>query len=127
VGDASPRILLWDDDVIQPVPGLTVARIGGHFDGAAVLHWPDGAGGRGALLTGDTVQVVADRRWVSFMWSYPNLIPLAASTILDIADRVGRYRFDRVYGGWWGAVVVGDGAEAVKRSARRYVARLAGG
>jgi len=120
----SPLIETWDGGAIEPVPGLTVARIGGHFDGAAVLHWPEGAGGRGALLTGDTVQVVADRKWVSFMWSYPNLIPLPPSTILDIAERVGRYRFDRVYGGWWGAVVVGDGAEAVWRSARRYVANL---
>jgi glyoxylase-like metal-dependent hydrolase (beta-lactamase superfamily II) len=38
----SPRIELFDDE-IEPVPGLTVARIGGHFDGAAVLHWPAGA------------------------------------------------------------------------------------
>jgi len=123
----SPRIVTWDEDAIEPVPGLTVARIGGHFEGAAVLHWPEGADGRGALLTGDTVQVVADRRWVSFMWSYPNLIPLPASTVLDVADRVGRFRFDRVYGGWWGAVVLGDGAEAVRRSAQRYVAKLASG
>ena len=56
----SPRIDLFDEQ-IEPVAGLTLARIGGHFDGAAVLHWPDGAGGRGALLTGDTVQVVPDR------------------------------------------------------------------
>ena len=56
---------------IEPVPGLTLARIGGHFDGAAVLHWPAGCDQRGALLTGDTITVVQDRDWVSFMWSYP--------------------------------------------------------
>jgi len=70
----SSRIELFDDD-IEPVPGLTLARIGGHFDGAAVLHWSAGSHGRGALLTGDTITVVQDRDWVSFMWSYPNLIP----------------------------------------------------
>jgi len=53
----SPRIELFDDEA-EPVPGLTLARIGGHFDGAAVLHWPAGAQGRGALLTGDTITVV---------------------------------------------------------------------
>ena len=37
----SPRIELFDEQA-EPVPGLTVARIGGHFDGAAVLHWPPG-------------------------------------------------------------------------------------
>lgn len=121
----SERIEFFDDE-IEPVPGLTLARIGGHFDGASVLHWPAGAGGRGALLTGDTITVVQDRDWVSFMWSYPNLIPLDESTVLDIAARVGRFSFERVYGGWWGRVVLSDGAAAVRRSAERYVARLHG-
>jgi hypothetical protein len=121
----SPRIELFDDEV-EPVPGITVARTGGHFDGAAVLHWPTGAGGRGALLTGDTIAVVQDRDWVSFMWSFPNLIPLDEQTVLDVARRVERFRFERVYGGWWGHVVIRDGAAAVRRSADRYVARLHG-
>jgi hypothetical protein len=121
----SPRIELFDDDA-EPVPGLTLARIGGHFDGAAVLHWPAGSQGRGALLTGDTITVVQDRAWVSFMWSYPNHIPLDEATVLDIARRAGRFTFDRIYGGWWGRVVVDDGAAAVRRSADRYVARLRG-
>ncbi len=121
----SSRIELFDDEV-EPVPGLTVARIGGHFDGAAVLHWPAGSDGRGALLTGDTITVVQDRAWVSFMWSYPNLIPLDEHTVLDIAARVERFAFDRVYGGWWGRVVVEDGPGAIRRSADRYVARMRG-
>jgi hypothetical protein len=121
----SPRIDLWDDQV-EPVPGVTIARIGGHFDGAAVLHWPAGADGRGALLTGDTITVVQDREWVSFMWSYPNLIPLDETTVLDIASRVERFAFERIYGGWWGSVVVRDGGAAVRRSADRYVARSRG-
>ncbi|HWR46713.1 MAG TPA: MBL fold metallo-hydrolase [Pseudonocardiaceae bacterium] len=121
----SPRIELFDDDV-ELAPGVTLARIGGHFDGAAVLHWSAGSEGRGALLTGDTITVVQDREWVSFMWSYPNLIPLDEATVLDIARRVERFSFDRVYGGWWGRIVVRDGAGAVRRSADRYVARLHG-
>jgi hypothetical protein len=121
----SSRIELVDDEV-EPVPGVTLARIGGHFDGAAVLHWPAGSSGRGALLTGDTITVVQDRDWVSFMWSFPNLIPLDEGTVQDIARRVERFDFDRVYGGWWGRIVVADGAAAVRRSADRYVARLRG-
>jgi hypothetical protein len=121
----SPRTEYFEDR-IEPVPGVTVARIGGHFDGAAVLHWPAGSDGRGALLTGDTITVVQDRDWVSFMWSYPNLIPLDPATIEDIARRVERFAFDRIYGGWWGRVVVRDGPAAVRRSADRYLARLRG-
>jgi len=121
----SSRIELFGDTV-EPVPGVTLARIGGHFDGAAVLHWPAGSEGRGALLTGDTITVVQDRAWVSFMWSYPNLIPLDEHTIEGIARRVSDFDFDRIYGGWWGRVVVQDGAAAVRRSADRYIARLHG-
>src|SRR4051812_35916906 len=114
----SGRVRLWQEQV-EPVPGLTVARIGGHFDGAAVLHWPAGAEGRGVLLTGDTVMVVQDREWVSFMWSFPNLIPLDPAAIRQIVARISPFAFDRIYGGWWGRVVVRDGAAAIRRSAQR--------
>ena len=122
----SPRIELFDEDA-EPVPGVTLARIGGHFDGAAVLHWPAGSEGRGALLTGDTITVVPDRGWVSFMYSYPNLIPLDEATIRDIVRRAERFTFDRVYGGWWGRNVLAGGPAAIRRSAERYIARLNGG
>ena len=99
------------------MPGVTVARIGGHFDGAAVLHWPAGSEGRGALLTGDTITVVQDRDWVSFMWSYPNLIPLDEATVDDIAapGRAVHLRPDlrRLVG----RSVVGDGTAAAGRPA----------
>jgi hypothetical protein len=119
----SNRIELFDD-AVDVLPGVTLARIGGHFAGAAVLHWAGGSQGGGALLTGDTITVVPDRDWVSFMYSYPNLIPLDEPTVRDIAHRVERFAFDRIYGGWWGRIVVADGAAAVRRSADRYVAHL---
>jgi Metallo-beta-lactamase superfamily. len=121
----SARIEFFDD-AAEPVPGITVARIGGHFDGASVLHWPDGSNGRGALLTGDTITVVPDREWVSFMWSYPNLIPLDEATINTIVRRIEPFDFDRVYGGWWGRVVLEDGPAAIRRSAERYIGHLRG-
>ncbi len=77
-----PALRFWEGESLGldevGVEGLTLVRCGGHFEGGAVLHWARGAEGRGALLTGDVVQVVPDRRWVSFMRSYPNLIPLDA-------------------------------------------------
>ena len=82
--------------------------------------------GRGALLTGDTIQVVADRRWVSFMYSYPNLIPLDAATVRRIVAAVEPFAFDRIYGAWSGSVVASDAKAAVRRSADRYIARIGG-
>ena len=102
-------------------PGVTLVQCGGHFEGSAVLHWADGASRRGALLVGDTITVVPDVRFVSFMRSYPNLIPLPADEIRRIVNRVRPYRFDRIYGGWWDRVVRSGGIAAVDRSAERYL------
>ena len=110
-------IELWEGETRELGPGLTLVRCGGHFAGGTVLHWAAG----NALLSGDIVQVVQDRRWVSFMYSYPNLIPLPASEIRRIVAALEPYDFDRIYGAWWGRVVAEDGKAAVTRSAERYL------
>jgi hypothetical protein len=122
---SDPSIEFYADSV-DPVPGVTVVRCGGHFPGSAVLHWPAGAGGDGALLTGDTFTVVRDRRWVSVMWSYPNLIPLDAATVRRVGTAVAGLEFDRVYGGWWDAVIDHDGRNAVARSIDRLAVMVTG-
>ena len=99
-------------------------RLGGHFEGGTVCVWHAGAAGNGALLSGDIVQVVPDRDWVSFMYSYPNLIPLPAREVERIRGIVETLRFDRVYGAWWDRVVGEDAKAKVLRSADRYVAAL---
>jgi len=114
-------IEFWDGETKQLGHGMTLVRCGGHFDGGTVLYWPDGANGKGVILSGDILQVVQDRRWVSFMYSYPNLIPLAASTVRWIVAAIEPFEFDRIYGAWWNKVVVTDAKAAVKRSADRYI------
>lgn len=101
-------IQFWTGETAQPLADLTLIRCGGHFPGSAVLHWPAGADGGGALFTSDTITVVADKRWVSFMYSYPNLIPLDAPTIRRIVAAVDPFVFDRLYGGWPESVVAYD-------------------
>ena len=105
------RTVGWDRSIRQ-------AR---HFVGGAVLHCAGGAEGRGALLTGDIIQVVADRKHVSFMWSYPNYIPLPASAIERVVKAVEPFEYDRVYGAFWDMVIERDGKAAVQRSAERYL------
>lgn len=122
----SPRTILWTGAAMRPLPGLELANLGGHFDGGTVLFWSDGAEGRGVLLSGDVIQVVQDRRSVSFMYSYPNLIPLAGTEVERIAAAVRRYRFDRIYGAFDGRQIPTGAGEAVERSARRYVHHLRG-
>jgi len=73
------------------------------------------------LLTGDIITVVQDRRYVSFMRSYPNLIPLGGGAINRILETNEPFSFDQIYGGWWKADVLSDAKTAVARSAERYL------
>jgi hypothetical protein len=114
-------VQFWDGDAKVLFGGLTLANTSGHFDGFQVLHWPAGAGGRGVLLSGDQPYVCADRRWVSFMYSYPNLIPLGPAAIRQIVERLRPFAFDRIYGAFPDQVVSEDAKAAVERSAERYL------
>ena len=120
------RIQFWSGDVLKLTGDTTVIRLGGHFTGSTVLHWEAGANGQGVLLTGDTITVVADRNWVSFMYSYPNLIPLPASEVQRIRDAILPYHFERLYAAWFDTIVPAHASEAVCRSANRYIEALNG-
>ncbi len=115
-------IQFWKGETVQLLTDLTLIRCGGHFEGGTVLHWPAGAEGKGALLTGDIIQVVADRKHVSFMYSYPNLIPLSASRVQHIVEAVEPFEFDRMYGAWWRrSTIFSEAKAALHRSAQRYI------
>jgi glyoxylase-like metal-dependent hydrolase (beta-lactamase superfamily II) len=119
-------IVYWNEETHPLGDGLTLIRCGGHFPGSTVLHWAAGAGGKGAILTGDTIYVVADQRYVTFMYSYPNSIPLPASAIRKIAASVEPFAFDRIYAGWDDRICMTDGKTAVQRSAERYIRMIQG-
>ena len=116
-----PAIELWSGDVKELWGGLTLLRLGGHYPGGTVLHDRKGS----TILSGDILQVIPDRRFVGFMWSYPNLIPLPAAEVLRIAAALEGRQFDRILGAWWDRLVPRDGSGVVRRSAERYAARLA--
>jgi hypothetical protein len=121
-----PAIQFWEGDTHELGPGMTLIRCGGHFDGGTVLHWSDGAEGRGALLTGDIAQVVADRKHVSFMYSYPNFVPLPARAIEHIVSVLQPFSFERIYGAFWDLAILNDGKAALARSAERYIQAIGG-
>jgi len=114
-------VVFWDGDTREVGDGLTLINAGVHFDGGQVLHRAGTTGSPGALFSGDIFTVVQDRRWLSFMHSYPNLIPERPRTIRRALSLVEPFGFDRVYGGWWRRITETDGAAAVRRSAERYL------
>jgi glyoxylase-like metal-dependent hydrolase (beta-lactamase superfamily II)/DNA-directed RNA polymerase subunit RPC12/RpoP len=115
-----PIIEFWEGETLGLKEGLTIHRCGGHFKGSSVLLWPNGAGGRGALLAGDTMYVAPDRRHVSFMYSYPNFIPLSAATVDAIVEKVMPLKFDRIYGHFFDLEIEEDAKGVVQRSVERY-------
>src|SRR5487761_354696 len=121
VGRPDPAVRYWEGDTLALAGGLTLINAGVHFAGGTVLHRAAGAAGPAALFSGDILQVVMDRGWVGFMYSYPNLIPERPAIIRRAVDLLEPYDFDRVYGAWWGRVVPADGKAAVHRSAERYL------
>ena len=106
--------------------GVTLLQCGGHFPGSTVVHWAAGAQRRGVLLSGDTIGVVSDRRYVSFMRSFPNEIPLGEPQIRHILRVLQDVQYDRIYGGWWPSIVDRDARQAVQRSAERYLRWISG-
>ncbi len=115
------RIVYWETETYSLPGDLTLIRCGGHFPGSTVLHWPAGADGKGVLMTGDTIMVVADTRWATFMYSYPNDIPLNRAAVERIVVAVEPFAYDRLYSAWWEKVIKTDAKNAVKRSAERYI------
>ncbi|RDC63086.1 MBL fold metallo-hydrolase [Adhaeribacter pallidiroseus] len=99
---------------------LQLIKCGGHFPGASVLYWPNGADGKGVLFSGDTIQVAMDRQSVSFMYSYPNLIPLNKPSILGIQEAVAKVSFDRIYGAFE-AHIPENARQALDKSITRYL------
>ncbi len=119
----------WEGSAKELRGGLRLVCTGGHFEGFQVLHWPAGAGGRGVLMAGDQPQICMDPHQVSFMYSYPNYIPLNAPAIRHIADCLKPLAYDRVYGAFVarGRGVIPTGGKAVvERSAERYLRAIRG-
>ncbi|WP_031469460.1 hydrolase [Sciscionella sediminilitoris] len=119
---ADAAIESWDE-LLAPLPGITLVRLGGHFPGSAVAHLDDAAGG--TLLVGDTIGGAAAEGWLTFLRSYPNRIPLSANIVRRIADSLEPYAFERLFG-LGGKAIRHGAAHAVRRSAQRHIDRVTG-
>jgi glyoxylase-like metal-dependent hydrolase (beta-lactamase superfamily II) len=116
--DPEPCISFWREETKDILPGITIHRLGGHFPGSTVLQWVD----RQALFPGDTILVAFDGKHVSFMWSYPNNVPLPAAEVERIGLRLEPLDFDSIYSPFWErGEIVRNAKEAVERSILRQL------
>jgi hypothetical protein len=68
--------------------------------------------------------VAMDRRSLSFMYSFPNYIPLNAQSVRRVASAIEPLAFDRIYGAWWGRNIGTNAKAAFTASVRRYLAAI---
>lgn len=113
------NIKSWEGENLSLFGNLTLVRCGGHFEGGAVMHWNNKS--KGILFSGDIIQVVPDTEFVSFMYSYPNLIPLSELKVNNIVKAVEPYEFEKIYGAFLHREVLENGKEVVLKSAERYI------
>ncbi|MNZ68100.1 hypothetical protein D3C78_863610 [compost metagenome] len=76
------------------------------------------------LLAGDILQVTPGADRVSFMWSYPNMLPLPGAVVEDIARRLSHVKFDRLYGAFEGQNINTKAHEIVMHSSQKYISCL---
>jgi hypothetical protein len=121
-----PAVRTWAGTSMPLPGGLVLVHTGGHFEGQQVLLWPQGADGKGALLAGDQPNVCADRRWVTFMRSFPNYIPLGAQEAERVVAVLRPLAFDRVYGWTPERVLRSEAKRSLERSLSRHLGALRG-
>jgi len=117
-------IVSWTGESVDISEEVQLWRTGGHFAGGTILHWRKATEGKGALFTGDVAMVAMDRRSVSFMYSFPNYIPLNEAAVRRIADVVAPLAFGRIYGAWWDRNIAEGAKAAFEASVRRYLAAI---
>lgn len=121
----SAKIIFWSGETHQVHDGFILHRLGGHFKGAAVLQWQRKDELPDILFSGDIVRVTPDGRWATFMYSYPNFIPLPASTVQRMAKRMKEIEFECLYDAFH-RIMEKEANERIQNSADRYVAALNG-
>ncbi|EDN10617.1 metallo-beta-lactamase [Histoplasma capsulatum] len=100
---------------------------GGHFPGSSVLLWKETK----KLLVADSVMVVPSGVYhvdrlpgttsFTFMWSYPNFIPLPPDDVYGIWKAIADLSFDDTHGAFWGRDTIGQSKKRLLESAQIYV------
>lgn len=119
-------IKLWTGETLTLAPEVTLIRCGGHFQGGSVLHWARGGDGRGILCSSDIATVTMDRKFLTFMRSYPNLIPLSPHQVAGIAAALEPFQFDTIYGHYFDRVIPTGAKSILQASVKRYIAAISG-
>ncbi len=118
-----PSISFWSGETHEIMPTMTLICCGGHYPGGTVLHWQHD---KGILLSGDIIQVAPDRKFVSVLRSYPNMLPVSAPAIERIERVLEPYKYDAIYGAFTPREIRSNAKQRVALSLKRYLAAITG-
>jgi hypothetical protein len=119
-------VRFWEGDTLCLAHGATLVHAGSHGDSGTVLHWSAGAGGSGALLTGDVVQVAKDRQRVGFLSNSRDFVPRSPDGVRRLLAALGNLTYEALYDGWSDQSITTEARAIVRESARRYIAAVSG-
>lgn len=122
----SPFLRFWEGERFALTDAIDLVHLPGHFPGSSGLLWKSGPRPGGSLYPGDAIQIAMDRRFASFMYSYPNAIPLGRKALARLKAHVDPLVFKDLYGSFAGKQMIGDAKERVEASFARYKAALEG-
>ncbi|KAI0505642.1 beta-lactamase-like protein [Xylaria bambusicola] len=119
---------IFVSEVETQVHGTTVLKLGGHFPGSLVMLYegklliadtffatPSGLGNWDADALGAARGRPAEMSSFAFMWSYPNMIPLAPDALEAMWAVLKRYEFGSTHGAFPGMDIVKTPREMKKR------------
>ncbi|KUL89031.1 hypothetical protein ZTR_06020 [Talaromyces verruculosus] len=126
-GERLPLLCLHGSPENHSASDLTVIKTGGHFPGSSVLWWKSAK----KLFIADTIMIVPSGLYhvdrlpgtssFSFMWSYPNYIPLSPDAIHGIWNAIKDLDFEDTHGAFLGQEIRGNSKERVLESAKIVV------
>jgi glyoxylase-like metal-dependent hydrolase (beta-lactamase superfamily II) len=119
------QVRYWSGERLLLSDELMLMRLQGHFEGSTGLWWRTGPRPGGSLFPGDALQVGMDRRHVSFMFSYPNAIPLSPAAVRRLRDVVAPLAFEDLFGFSQGRQIIGTAKAATDASFQRYLRAIA--
>ncbi|KAL2208519.1 metallo-beta-lactamase superfamily protein [Sarocladium strictum] len=118
----------WAGERLELVGGEFLAvKVGGHFPGSSVLYWES----QSKLFVADSITVVpsgvyhvdrpADTASFTFMWSYPNFIPLPPDEVHNIWKAVKDLDFEDTHGAFMTRDTRGRSKQRLLESAKLIV------
>ncbi|PGH04523.1 hypothetical protein AJ79_07049 [Helicocarpus griseus UAMH5409] len=119
--------VLWEGKELNLLDQFKAVKVGGHFPGSSVLLWEEPK----KLLVADSIMVVPSGVYhtdrlpgttsFSFMWSYPNFIPLPPDDVHNIWKALADLEFEDTHGAFWGRDTIGQSKKRLLESAQIYI------